>query len=123
MAGGADPSLRREIASHVMNRETKRQMARQQRTTTEQGERLAEFRREQAVRQRETIQAAPRRRGFGGIAAFIREVIAELKKVVRPSRRTVAGYTVVVLVFVSAVTIIIFGLDWLFGKAVLQLFT
>jgi preprotein translocase subunit SecE len=106
-----------------MNRETKRAMARQQRTTTEQGERLAEFRREQAVRQRETIQAAPRRRGLGGIATFIKEVMAELRKVVKPSRRTVAGYTVVVLVFVSAVTLIIFGLDWLFGRAVLQLFT
>jgi len=106
-----------------MNRETKRAMARQQRTATEQGERLAEFRREQAVRQRETIQAAPRRRGLGGMRTFLGEVVAELRKVVWPSRRTVAGYTVVVLVFVSAITAIIFGLDWLFGKAVLQLFT
>ena len=80
-----------------MNRETKRAMARQQRTATEQGERLAEFRREQAIRQREMV--------------------------VWPTRRTVAGYTVVVLVSVSVITAIIFGLDWLFGKAVLQLFT
>jgi preprotein translocase subunit SecE len=106
-----------------MNRETKRAMARQQRTTTEQGERLAEFRREQAVRQRETVQAAPRRGGLRGIATFYGEVVAELKKVVWPTRRTVAGYTVVVLVFVSAITAVIFGLDWLFGKAVLQLYT
>jgi preprotein translocase SecE subunit len=106
-----------------MNRETKRAMARQQRTATEQGERLAEFRREQAIRQRDAVAAAPRRRGLGGMRAFLGEVVAELRKVVWPSRRTVAGYTVVVLVFVSAITAIIFGLDWLFGKAVLQLFT
>ena len=105
-----------------MNRETKRAMARQQRTPADQTERLAEFRREQAIRQRESLQGSKQGRGIGGALTFLTEVRAELKKVVWPTRRTVAGYTVVVLVSVSVITAIIFGLDTLFGKAVLQLF-
>jgi preprotein translocase subunit SecE len=48
--------------------------------------------------------------------------VAELKKVNWPDRRTVAAYTVVVLVAVSVITAIIFGLDTLFGKAVFAVF-
>jgi len=41
---------------------------------------------------------------------------------IRPDRRTVAAYTVVVLVAVSVITAVIFGLDTLFGKAVFAVF-
>jgi preprotein translocase subunit SecE len=49
-------------------------------------------------------------------------VVTELRKVNWPDRRTVFGYTVVVLVSVSVITAIIFGLDTLFGKLVIAIF-
>jgi preprotein translocase subunit SecE len=53
---------------------------------------------------------------------FMREVRAELKKVAWPSRTEVFTYTVVVLVSVTFVTLLTFGLDFLFGKGVLRFF-
>ena len=53
---------------------------------------------------------------------FLREVRAELKKVAWPSRQEVFTYTVVVLVSVTFVTLLTFGLDYLFGKGVLTFF-
>lgn len=110
-----------------MNRETKRAMARQQRTT-DQAARLAQLRRQQATRQQQQAGAKTqtterRRRGLRGATAFLGEVGAELRKVNWPNRRTVAGYTVVVLVAVSVLTALIFGFDYLFGKAVVAVFT
>jgi preprotein translocase subunit SecE len=106
-----------------MNRETKRAMARQQRTT-DQAQRLQQLRKAQAQRQQVTRDGQPtaRRSRFRAIGSFGGEVVSELKKVNRPDRRTVAGYTVVVLVAVTVITAIIFGLDTLFGKAVLAIF-
>jgi preprotein translocase subunit SecE len=111
-----------------MNRETKRAMARQQRTT-DQGERMQQLRRQQATKTREAAGARSqtasggRRRGLGGIGSFGGEVMAELRKVNWPDRRTVAGYTLVVLVAVTVITAIIFGLDYLFGQAIVALYT
>jgi preprotein translocase subunit SecE len=107
-----------------MNRETKRAMARQQRTT-DQAARLQQLRKTQATRQQQAArdgQPAARRSRFRGITSFGGEVTSELRKVNWPDRRTVFGYTVVVLVAVSVITSIIFGLDTLFGKAVLAIF-
>jgi len=53
---------------------------------------------------------------------FLREVRVELKKVAWPSRNEVFTYTVVVLVSVRFVTLVTFGLDYLFGKGVLTFF-
>jgi preprotein translocase subunit SecE len=55
-------------------------------------------------------------------AKFLREVRAELKKVAWPSRNEVTTYTIVVLVSVTFVTLLVFVLDFGFGKAVFQLF-
>jgi preprotein translocase subunit SecE len=60
---------------------------------------------------------------FARIALFVRQVVAELKKVVRPTRSELITYTTVVLVFVAVVmafvTVIDFGLGkltfWVFG--------
>lgn len=40
---------------------------------------------------------------FARLARFVRQVVAELKKVVRPSRNDLIGYATAVLVFVAAV--------------------
>jgi preprotein translocase subunit SecE len=108
-----------------MNRETKRAMARQQKTA-DQGERLQQLRK-QTVQQRQAsrqaaVQTGKRRSRLSAIGAFGGEVTSELRKVNWPDRRTVFGYTLVVLVSVSVITAVIFGMDTLFGKAVLAVF-
>ena len=106
-----------------MNRETKRAMARQQKTADPQ--RLQQLRKQQLERQRSGRgdgQPGARRSRLGGVGSFGGEVTAELKKVNWPDRRTVTAYTVVVLVAVTFITAVIFGLDTLFGKAVFAVF-
>ena len=53
---------------------------------------------------------------------FFKEVIAELKKVAWPSRQEVVGYSIVVLVSSVVIAALIFGMDFVFTKAVLALF-
>ena len=55
-------------------------------------------------------------------ALFYRQVVAELRKVIWPTRNEMATYTVVVMVFVIVMTGIVFGLDFLFQKGVMSLF-
>ena len=65
---------------------------------------------------------ATQRNPFARFALFIRQVIAELKKVVTPTRKELLNYVVVVLVFVIIMMAIVGFLDWLFGLAVLYVF-
>lgn len=58
------------------------------------------------------------KRGPGRVSLFLRQVIAELKKVVTPTRRELVNYTLVVLVFVVIMMTLVAGLDWLFSLAV-----
>ena len=53
---------------------------------------------------------------------FVKEVIGELRKVAWPTRQEVIAYSIVVLVAVVVVTTIIFGMDYVFTKAILTLF-
>lgn len=53
---------------------------------------------------------------------FFKEVIAELKKVAWPTRQEVVAYTIVVLVSVIVIASLIFGMDFVFTKAILALF-
>jgi preprotein translocase subunit SecE len=51
--------------------------------------------------------------GVGGrIARFIREIVAELRKVNWPSRKELITYTLVVLVFVIVMASLVNGLDY-----------
>jgi preprotein translocase subunit SecE len=53
---------------------------------------------------------------------YLRQVIAELRKVVRPTRTELITYTTVVLVFVLVVMLYVSVLDFGFGKLVLWAF-
>lgn len=53
---------------------------------------------------------------------FVKEVIAELRKVAWPTRPEVVAYSIVVLISLIIVATIIFGMDFVFTKAVLGLF-
>lgn len=59
---------------------------------------------------------------FARIALFIRQVIAELKKVVTPTRKELGTYTLVVLVFVAVAMAFIGLVDFLVGRGVLAIF-
>jgi len=60
-------------------------------------------------------ERAERKNPFARIALFIRQVIAELKKVVTPTRRELINFTVVVFVFVLIMMGLVWGLDQLFS--------
>ena len=55
-------------------------------------------------------------------AQFVREVIAELKKVAWPTRQEVVAYSIVVVVSVAVIATLIFFMDYIFTKAILSLF-
>jgi preprotein translocase subunit SecE len=56
------------------------------------------------------------------IALFLRQVVAELRKVVYPTRQQLVTYTIVVLVFVSIMIAIVSVLDLALGWAVFRIF-
>ena len=58
----------------------------------------------------------------GRFVRFLREVVAELRKVIWPTRNQLVTYTIVVLVFVSFMVALVSLLDYLFGRGVLFLF-
>jgi preprotein translocase subunit SecE len=59
---------------------------------------------------------------FGRIGRFVREVVAELRKVIWPTRKELLTYTAVVVVFLAVMLAIVSGLDFAFAKAVLFVF-
>ena len=63
------------------------------------------------------------RPGLGArLALFYRQVVAELKKVVWPTRRELLTYTWVVIVFVTVTAALVAVLDLIFAKLVLWAF-
>ena len=68
-------------------------------------------------------RSSARRGGpFARLSRFFREVIAELGKVIWPTRKELVTYTAVVIVFVSVMCAIVTGLDIGFGKLVTWVF-
>lgn len=67
-------------------------------------------------------ERAQRRGPFARVALFLRQVIAELRKVVTPTRRELFSYTGVVLVFVVIMMLLVYGLDFGFSALVNFLF-
>jgi len=59
---------------------------------------------------------------FARLSLFIREIVAELRKVIWPTRKELIAYTGVVLVFVLIMAGIIAAYDFIFGRGVLAVF-
>ncbi|WP_316523473.1 preprotein translocase subunit SecE [Kitasatospora brasiliensis] len=59
---------------------------------------------------------------FARIGLFYRQIIAELRKVVWPSRGELTNYTAVVVTFVVVVMAFVAGLDYGFSKLSLLVF-
>jgi preprotein translocase subunit SecE len=56
------------------------------------------------------------------IGTFYKQVVAELRKVIWPTRKELVTYTTVVVVFVLIITALVAVFDLAFGKAVLAVF-
>jgi preprotein translocase subunit SecE len=59
---------------------------------------------------------------FGRFGRFVREVVAELRKVIWPTRKELLTYTSVVIVFVVIMLTVVGLLDYGFAKAMLFVF-
>jgi len=59
---------------------------------------------------------------FGRLALFLRQVVAELRKVIWPTRKELITYTIVVIVFVSIMAAIVALFDYVFTRGVLFVF-
>jgi preprotein translocase subunit SecE len=59
---------------------------------------------------------------FSRLALFIRQVVAELRKVIWPTRKELIAYTTVVVIFVLIMAGIIAGYDYVFTRGVLLIF-
>jgi preprotein translocase subunit SecE len=66
--------------------------------------------------------AVKRPNAFSRFGRFLREVVAELRKVIWPTRNQMVTYTIVVIVFVAFMVALVAGLDLLFAKGVLAVF-
>jgi preprotein translocase subunit SecE len=93
----------------ALNRQTKRQMKRQGGETP-------------APAERRRPAPPPPHRERTSPKVFVREVRGELKKVAWPTRPEVVTSTIVVLMAVIVMTLLIFGLDYVFAEGVLRLF-
>lgn len=68
------------------------------------------------------LERRARRGPFSRIALFLRQVIAELRKVVTPTRGELISYTGVVIAFVVVMMAIVYALDLGFSALVVLLF-
>ena len=59
---------------------------------------------------------------FARMALFFRQVVAELRKVIWPTRKELVTYTVVVIVFVTIMAAIVAVMDFVFTRGVLAIF-
>jgi preprotein translocase subunit SecE len=64
----------------------------------------------------------PAQRDRTSPSLFVRQVIAELRKVIWPTRRELRTYTIVALVFVIVMVAIVVSLDYAFTKLVFAVF-
>jgi preprotein translocase subunit SecE len=96
-----------------MNRQTKRMMQRQGQLAPDGS----------PTRRAPQPRPAPRPvKERTGPAEYARQVRAELRKVAWPTRAEVINYSIIVLVALLVLMALIFGFDYVFGKAVFFLF-
>lgn len=56
------------------------------------------------------------------VSLFYRQVLAEMRKVIWPTRKELVTYTTVVIFFVLMVIAYVTALDYVFGKVILAIF-
>jgi preprotein translocase subunit SecE len=76
----------------------------------------------EAAEKRSGSGRSPKRASRTTPALFFRQIVAELRKVIWPTRKELFTYTVVCLVFVIFMVIIVTSLDYGFTKLVFEVF-
>ena len=75
-----------------------------------------------ATPKRATATAVKRPNIFARFSRFLREVVAELRKVIWPTKNQMVTYTIVVIAFLVFMVALVGVLDLLFAKGVLAVF-
>lgn len=75
--------------------------------------------RSRAAAERARADEVRRKRSIG---RFLREVVAELRKVIWPGRRELITYTTVVIIFVAFMVALVAGMDLIFSRGVIAVF-
>ncbi|MBM9466224.1 preprotein translocase subunit SecE [Nakamurella leprariae] len=88
---------------------------------TPAGAESAPARRAESGRSR-AASAGERPNVFARLGRYLREVVAELRKVIWPNRNQMVTYTIVVIVFVVFMVALVYGLDVLFAQGALAVF-
>lgn len=107
------------------NRPSGKRSARRGRSTSSSGDTGGIATVEQPLKASKTSGRGDRERSrnpFKRLLQFLREVVAELRKVIWPNRKQMITYTSVVLVFVVFMVAFISGMDLAFIKGVSWLF-
>jgi preprotein translocase subunit SecE len=73
--------------------------------------------------ERRSARPAGRGNPFARIGLWWRQIVAELRKVIWPTRKELVGYTIVTLIFSIIVIAIVFALDYFTNWAVLRIFS
>jgi preprotein translocase subunit SecE len=81
-----------------------------------------EAQRKAAPRPQVKPAGAPQKKERTSPGQFLKEVVAELKKVAWPTRQEVVAYSIVVLISTIVIAALIFGMDTVFAKAIFSLF-
>jgi preprotein translocase subunit SecE len=98
-----------------VNRETKRMMQRQGQVEADGSPASRKPPPGQAQRRPAKQRTSP--------TQFVREIRDELRQVAWPTRSEMINYTAVVLTTLVLMTSLIFALNYVFGRAIVQLFT
>ncbi|MFT3900995.1 MAG: preprotein translocase subunit SecE [Gordonia sp. (in: high G+C Gram-positive bacteria)] len=86
------------------------------------GKRAGSSRRGARTEKSTESETAGRRNPFTVIWTYLQQVVAEMKKVIWPTRRETIMYTLIVLIFIVLFTLLILGLDQGFAWIVLKAF-
>jgi preprotein translocase subunit SecE len=73
--------------------------------------------------ERRPARPAERHNPFQRLAVWWRQIVAELRKVIWPTRKELVAYTIVTTVFSVVVTFIVFMLDYGTNWTVLKVFS
>lgn len=98
-----------------MNREERRAAKRQEKLANQQQAAASA-----PVGSSGPTEMGPRKRTPPG--QFLKETRQELRKVAWPTRSEVISYTIVVLVVTAALTTLVWGLDWVIARAIINVF-
>ncbi len=90
--------------------------------TESTGEEVTKNGRSKTKKPKTAKKGAPRRNPIAFVWNYLKQVVAELRKVIWPNRKQMISYTSVVLVFLAFMVALIGGVDYGLGRLVMLIF-